>query len=183
MRKSYKFKKRTKPEKKYAYNEMIKAPELMVVDENGENLGQLETREAMRIANERGFDLVEVSPNAKPPVAKFMDYGSFKYQIDKLQKKQEKQGKTLSVKNIRISIKMGDHDKETRIKQAVKFLEKGHKIKVELILKGREMQHLGLAKDILRKFKDELEFPTQVEQDISKQGNKLFLILMPEKQQ
>jgi len=181
MRKSYKFKKRQTVQKKFAYNYQIKARQLVVIDENGENLGTLDRNQAIEIAAERGFDLVEVQPNENPPIAKFINYGSFQYQKEKQAKKQKKASKSLDVKSIRLSMKIGEHDKETKIKQATKFLEKGHKIKVELILRGREMQHLYLAKDFVRKFKDELSVPTQIEQDVSKQGNKIFIILIPEK--
>ena len=108
-----------------------------------------------------------------------MNYGSFQYQQEKLLKKQKQMSKSKDVKSVRLSMKIGEHDKETRIKQAEKFLTKGHKIKVELILRGREMQHIPLAKDKLKAFRQELSLKTEVEQDVTKQGNKLFLILLP----
>jgi translation initiation factor IF-3 len=180
MRKSYKFKKRVKQEKQFAYNSQIKAPEVMVIDEAGTHLGVLNTKETMEAAQERGFDLVEVSPRATPPVCRIMDFGSFKYQKEKQIKAQKKQAKTVEVKSVRISMKIGEHDKETKIKQANKFLEKGHKIKIELILRGREFKHLDMAKDVVREFQKELAFPVLVEQAVTKQGNKLFSILIPD---
>lgn len=183
MRKSYKFKKRVTPEKRFNYNHQIRALEVQVIDEMGTHLGVLETKKALEMAQERGFDLVEVSPVAKPPVTKFMDYGSFKYQKEKQLKKQKSQSKSKDVKSIRMSMKIGEHDKETKLKQANNFLNKGHKIKIELILRGREMRHQGLAREIIKEFVKELEIPTQVEQDTSRQGNKLFIILIPESTQ
>ncbi len=180
MRKSYKFKKKVKQEKKFRYNDRINAPEVLVISDEGEKLGKLPTEEALEKAREAGLDLVEVSPIAKPPVCKIMDYGSFKYQKEKQLKKQKMQNKTKEVKSIRLSMKISEHDKATKLKQADKFLSKGHKIKVELILRGREMKHRDLAKEHLRDFVHSLETPTEVEQDITKQGNKLFIILIPE---
>jgi len=182
MRKSYKFKKRVKREKQFAYNSQIKAPEVMVIDETGAHLGVLNTKEILEASQERGFDLVEVSPLATPPVCRIMDYGSFKYQKEKLLKTQKKQAKTIEVKSVRISMKIGDHDKETKIKQANRFLEKGHKIKIELILRGREFKHMEMAKQMVRDFRKELAITTQVEQAVTKQGNKLFSILIPDKE-
>lgn len=182
MRKSYKFKKRVKQEKQFAYNHKIKAPEVRVIDETGAQLDVMTTDEAIQLAQDKGFDLVEVSPVANPPVCRIMDYGSFKYQKEKQLKAQKKQVKNIEVKSVRISMKISDHDKETKKKQANRFLEKGHKLKVELILRGREFKHMDMAKEMIREFKDQLDIPTQVEQETSKQGNKMFIILIPDKQ-
>jgi len=179
MRKSYKFARRIKEEKSFFHNYQIRAPQLAVIDETGAPLGVLDTRRAVEMALEKGLDLVEVAPNANPPVAKIMNFGSFQYQREKLLKKQHKQGKTLEVKSIRLSTKIGEHDEEVRVKQAEKFLEKGHKVKVEIILRGREMQYQFLAKQTMNEFMAKLTVPTQVEQNITRQGNKVFLILMP----
>lgn len=181
MRKAYKFKKRQRDEKNFRSNEQILAPELMIIDESGNSLGVLATGKALAIANERGYDLVEVAPLANPPVAKFLDFGSFQYQREKQLKKQRHQSKTLDVKSIRLSTKINEHDRETKIIQADKFLAKGHKVKVELILKGREMQHIDLARETLMNFRRGLAQPTQIEQDTTKQGNKIFLILLPDR--
>ena len=183
MRKSYKFKKRIVEQKRYNFNFKIKAPEVAVIDEEGVHLGVMDPRKGVEIAQERGLDLVEVSPTANPPVCKIMNFGSFKYQKEKQAKKQKQQTKSLEVKSIRISLKIGEHDKMTRVNQANKFLEKGHKVKVELILRGREFTHIQLAKDKILSMKDEFSIPTTLEQDVTKQGNKLFMILIPEKQQ
>ena len=180
MRKSYKFKKRVTQEKSFRYNQQIKVPEVLVIDEEGNHLGVMSTQDAISRANDVGLDLVEVSPVEKPPVTKIMNFGSFKYQKEKLQKKQKQQSKSKEVKSVRLSMKIGDHDRATKQKQAHKFLEKGHKIKIELILRGREMRHINLAKDMVREFTSEIELPVQVEQDVTKQGNKLFIILIPE---
>jgi translation initiation factor IF-3 len=178
MRKSYKFKRKEKIEKNYSFNYQIRSPQVEVIDETGTSIGVMDTRAAIAAAQERGLDLVEVAPNAKPPVAKILDYGSFQYQKEKQLKKQKKLNKTLDVKSIRLSIKISDHDLETRIKQAEKFLVKGHKLKVEIILRGREMAHTDLAREMLKTFRTKLTTPTEVDQDMTKQGNKVFTILM-----
>ena len=167
--------------KKFAYNWKIRSKDVVVIDSDGEQLGEMTTRDAINMAQEKGFDLVEVQPTATPPICKVMNYGSFQYKREKQLKKQKAQAKTLDVKSVRISLKIGEHDKQTRIKQANKFLEKGHKIKIELILRGREFTHMDMARKMVRDFKDELSVNTQVEQDVTKQGNKLFIILIPEK--
>jgi len=181
MRKSYKFKKREKETKKFYFNFKITAPEVMVIDEFNKQLGVYETKEAVQMALDRGFDLVEVSPVAKPPVCRIMNYGSFRYQKEKQEKQQKKQSKNLDIKSVRISMKISDHDKETKIGMADRFLEKGHKVKVEMILRGREFEHMDRSREIMNEFKTKLKTPFQVEQDTAKQGNKFFLIIMPEK--
>lgn len=181
MRKSYKFARKIKVEKNFAHNFQIRSPQVSVIDETGASLGILDTRRAVEMAMEKGFDLVEVAPNANPPVAKIMNFGSFQYQREKLLKKQRKQGKSLEVKSIRLSTKIGEHDEAVRLKQAEKFLEKGHKVKVEIIMRGREMQHQYLGKQTMMDFHAKLAVPTTIEQNVTRQGNKIFLILMPVK--
>lgn len=181
MRKSYKFQRKVQVEKKFPYNYKITAPELTVIDETGTQLGVLKTFEAVKMALDKGYDLVEVAPNLNPPVAKFLNYGSFSYQKEKSAQKQRKQVKSLETKSIRLSMQIGEHDKETKMGQAVKFLEKGHKLKIEMILRGREMQHLDMAKTIIHDFRAKIPTANEIEQDVSKQGNKIFLIIMPTK--
>lgn len=180
MRKSYKFQRKVSHEKLYRANFQISAPNVSVIDEEGKPIGQMNTRAAIQLAEERGLDLVEVSPLANPPVAKIMNFGSFQYQHEKLLKKQRLMSRSLEMKNIRLSLQIGDHDKETRLLQAQKFLEKGHKIKLEIILKGRELSHMDIARNVLRSFQTGLNLPVAVEQDVTKQGNKIFLILAPQ---
>jgi len=183
MRKSYKFQRKVTHEKVYRANFQITAPSVSVIDETGAQVGQMNTREAIQLAEDHGLDLVEVSPMANPPVAKIMNFGSFQYQHEKQLKRQRLMSRSLEMKNIRLSLQIGDHDKETRIIQAQKFLEKGHKIKLEIILKGRELSHMDIARQVLRSFQTALGATVMVEQDISKQGNKLFLILAPQNQE
>lgn len=179
MRKSYKFAKKKKFDViKYRANFNIKTPELQVIDSEGKLLGVMPTNEAIKLAQEAGYDLVEVSPKANPPVAKFLDFGKFQYQQEKLQKKQNK-AKKVGTKCSRLSVKISDHDLEVRANQARNFLKDGQKVKIELQLRGRENQHPELGKEVIKKFIDKLQFPYKVEQDITKLDNKIFMIIYP----
>lgn len=183
MRKSYKFAKKKKPATlRYRYNLQIKVPQVKVIDAQGNMLGLLPTKQALEQAQEQGYDLVEVSPNAVPPVTRFMDYGRFQYRQEKIAKKQKTKIKKVETKGIRLSAKISAHDLETRRKQTRKFLEKGNKVKIEIILRGREHQHKDTIANQIKNFIDNLGIPYQIEQDITKQGSKIFMIIMPEKQ-
>jgi translation initiation factor IF-3 len=181
LRKSYKFAKKKKTVQRYRVNQQIRIETVNLIDENGTMIGETPTREALEMARERGFDLVEVGPKARPPVAKLLDYGQFQYQQEKQLRKQKSKQKKIETKGIRISFKISQHDLETRAKQARKFLDDEQKVKVETILRGREFRHMDLAKEQIRNFVEKLDIPYQIEQDVSKQGNKVFMIIMPEK--
>jgi len=161
----------------YPVNEKIRVPELRVIDENEEMIGVMDTQKALAMAKERELDLVCISPKAQPPVARFLDYGSFKYQKDKQQKKQKV--KKTDTKEIRLSPRIGQHDLEVRLKKAEEFLNKGHKIIVEIILKGRERKFPDVAKQVIEDFIKSLKntFEIQIEQEPKKQGNKIIAIV------
>ncbi|MFZ6015345.1 MAG: translation initiation factor IF-3 [Patescibacteria group bacterium] len=164
---------------KYRYNEQIRVPEVRVIDDEGQALGVMPTRQALSLAEEKGFDLVEVSPKANPPVCKLLDYGAFKYQKEKEMKQQKAHAKKVEVKGIRLSVKIGSGDLETRLKQAIKFLEEGQKLKIEIILRGREKAHgdLAMAKiqDFINKISKEYELFT--EQPPKRQGGNISAII------
>lgn len=122
-----------------------------MIDEDGKNLGVLETAEALRIAGERGLDLIEIAPTVKPPVCKIMDFGKFKYDREKGEREHGKKQKEVEVKGIRIGFKTGQHDLVMRAKQAVKFMAEGDKVRIDMRLAGREKAHGNLA---LQKFND-----------------------------
>ncbi|MGB4164924.1 MAG: translation initiation factor IF-3, partial [Bacillota bacterium] len=117
-------------------NENIRAREVRVIDENGEQLGVMIPREALRIARERGLDLVEVAPNARPPVCRVMDYGKYMYEKSKKERESRKNQKTVKIKEVRISPKIDDHDFSVRVKNAVGFLQKGNKVKATVRFRG-----------------------------------------------
>lgn len=164
---------------KYRVNHFINVPELRVIDENGENLGVISTSKALALAEERGFDLVEVNPVAAPPIAKILNYGQFKYEKEKELKKQKSRSKEVEVKGIRLSNRIGAHDKDIRLKQASEFLQEGNKVKIEIILKGRERQFAHIANEVILKFVEAVKLvtPCQIEQPLSRQGGKISLVI------
>jgi translation initiation factor IF-3 len=174
-----------KQEKRFRINEQIRIPEVFLIDENGEKVGVVQTAKALAMAQEAEMDLVEVDPSAKPSVAKIMDYGQFKYERDKQAHKQRTQQKRVETKGIRLSLRISKHDFDFRFEQAKKFLEKGNKLKVELILKGRERQHQEKAVEIINNFVSKLEkvegFNIAREQDLTRQGGRFTIVLVNKK--
>jgi len=165
----------------YKINEDIRAEEVRVVDE-GQPLGVMKTAEAIKVAADKELDLVEVSPKADPPVCKILDWSHFKYQKEKEVKKQRAQSKEVEVKGIRLSPRIGEHDFQVRLNRALKFLERGDKVRIEIVMRGREKAHADVARDVLGKFTDNLRetYTIRVEQPISKQGGRLITILARE---
>ena len=160
-------------------NAQIRVPEVRVIDENGVNLGVLQTFEAIKEAASRGLDLVEVHPKGDVPTCKIMEYGQFKYEKEKELKKQKAAQKTTEIKGIRLSARIGQHDLDIRKERAKAFFEKGHKVQVEIILRGREKRFTNLAKDVINQFIKDLntELEVKAEQPISVQGGKLSVII------
>ncbi len=150
-----------------------------MIDEQGTQLGTLDTSRALELAQERGFDLVEVSPVADPPVCKIMDYGAYQYQQEKKERKQKAKQKKVEIKGIRLSLKIGPHDLEMRKNQSVKFIEKGNKVRIELILRGRERAHIDRAKETMEKFVEMVSESVEIyqEQPFSKQGGRLSMLI------
>jgi translation initiation factor IF-3 len=157
-------------------NERIRIPRVLVIDENDKNLGEMDTRDALAMARVRELDLVEVQPKARPPIVKFVDHGQYQYEQEKHKQKQKTKQKKVEIKGLRISLRIGKHDLETRHSQAQKFLEQGHKIKIELILRGRERAHLGEAKKTMEDFANSLG-DIVIEQPFSRQGGRLSLTI------
>ena len=124
---------------------MIQAPQLRVIDEDGSQLGVMSKQEALRLAGDRELDLVEISPSANPPVAKIVDWGKFNYQRTKQQQKNRRQTKALEMKQIRFGLKISDHDLGVKLKKVTDFLEIGHKVKIVIIYRGREMAHKDIG--------------------------------------
>jgi translation initiation factor IF-3 len=145
----------------------------MVIDDQGASLGVLATDKALALAQEKGMDLIEVSPLAKPPVCKILDYGKFQYQQGRSQQKTKK----TETKGVRLSFKIGEHDMEVKEKQVHKFLEQGHKVKVELRLRGRERAFRNKAKEVIQTFLDKLTVEYKQEKPIEIQGPTLSVII------
>jgi len=179
LRISYKRQPYKRIQQKYRTNNFIRVPQVRLIDENGENIGVVETAKALAMAQEGGFDLVEVSPLANPPVAKILNYNKLKYQEEKEKRKEKAKQKKIEVKGIRLSLRISEHDIEIRINQAEKFLGQDDKVKVEMILRGREHQHKNLAREIINKFVESLnkKIPVNVEQPLNIQGGKLSILV------
>lgn len=154
---------------------------MVLIDETGEKLGVLPIAEAFRIAEERGFDLVEVGPQSQPPVCRLLDYGAYQFRQEKLERKYRAKQKRVELKGVRLSLKIGQHDLDVRIKQSKKFLEEGNKVRIEMLLRGRELAHQDLAREIINNFLKQLE-PIIVEQPLKKEGKKFSTIVYQKKQ-
>lgn len=160
---------------RYRINHFIRVPEVQLIDELGKPRGIVPTWQALKMAQEAEFDLVEVNPSSRPPIAKIMDFGQFQYKQQKLQRAQKVKAKKVEVKGIRISFKIGEHDKAVRLKQAAKFLDEGHKVRVEMVLRGREKSRADMARESLIKFIEDLGDNAIVEVPVSRQGGRLSM--------
>lgn len=165
-------------------NEQIRAKEVMVIGPNGEQLGIKSINDARTLANYAGFDLVLISPGANPPVCKIMDYNKYKYENKKRQKENMKKQResNLEMKEYRLSVTIDVHDFDTRVRNASKYLEKGHKVKASIRFKGREMAHTELGKNVLLRFANALIDVSDVEQQPKLEGRVMHMILMPKKE-
>ncbi len=184
-RKFRKPKPKKQQEKTFRANQNIAAPVVFLIDENGEKFGEIKTTEAIERAKQYDMDLIEVNPKAEPPVAKIGDLGKMKYEQEKKAHKQRLQQKKVDVKGIRLSVRISKNDFDIRIRQAKKFLEKGDKLKVELILKGRERQHPEKVREKIQEFIDALksyeELNVVEEQPLTRQGGRYNIILVNKK--
>lgn len=160
-------------------NEAIRAPELRVIDSDGKQLGVLPRREALRLAEERSLDLVEVAPNANPPVVKLMDFGKYQYEKAKREREARKARKEIEVKEIRLRPKTGEHDIGFKIRQARSFLESGAKVKVRIRFRGREITHQDVARRQLDRVAQELSDISTIEQMPGFEGRTMLMILAP----
>lgn len=158
-------------------NEQIRDREVRVIGEDGEQLGIMSPREAMKLAEEAGVDLVKIAPTAKPPVCKIVDYGKFKYEQTRKEKDAKKKQKIIDVKEIRLSPNIDTNDLNTKINAARKFLSKGDKVKVTLRFRGREMAHMQNSKHILTEFGESLSDCAVVEKEPKVEGRSMTMFL------
>ena len=174
-----------KEEPTFRSNHQIKVPEVFLIDETDEAIGIVTIEEALEKAHEVDLDLVEVNPKANPPVVKIVNMNQLKYEREKMAHKQKMQQKKVETKNIRLSFRISEHDLGLRVLQAEKFLLKDNKIKVELILKGRERQYPRKASEIISGFVAKLqatpELKAEVEQPLTNQGGRFTIILINKK--
>ncbi len=160
------------------YNQLISVPKVRVIDENGENLGVMYTREAIDQAAEVGLDLVEVSPNADPPVCKFLDVGKFRYEAQKKANLARKSQKTQEIKEIKMRPNIDDHDYDTKMRSVVKFIEEGDKVKITLRFRGRELSHQQIGMNLLRKVQDDVTEIAKVEAFPRMEGRQMLMVLV-----
>ena len=146
----------SKSKDKTIMNEFIRSKEVRLIDENGENHGVVPTSKALRMAEDADLDLVLISPNQEPPVAKILDYGKYKYELAKKAKEAKKKQHIVEIKEVKMRYKIDVHDYEVRIKAAKKFISQGNKVKAVVMLRGREMQHSNLAFELAQRFIDDM---------------------------
>jgi len=163
------------------YNERIRVPKVRVIDQDGNQLGIISPREALTKAREVGLDLVEVSPNADPPVCRILDYGKYIYDLNKKEKEARKKQHVMDVKEVKLGPNIDDHDFQTKLRQAEKFLSRGDKLKLSMMFRGREMAHVDLGKKVLARFIFDLEDYGEVEKNNGLEGNTITILLMPHK--
>ncbi|OLN22653.1 translation initiation factor IF-3 [Domibacillus antri] len=160
-------------------NEGIRAREVRLIDQNGEQLGIKQKREALEIAGRVNLDLVLVAPNAKPPVARIMDYGKFKFEQQKKEKEARKNQKIIQLKEVRFSPTIDDHDFNTKLRNAIKFLEKGDKVKASIRFKGRAITHKEIGQRVLDRFAEACKDVATIESKPKMDGRSMFLIMAP----
>lgn len=160
-------------------NEAIRAREVRLIDEAGAQLGIVNIREALRIAAEKNLDLVNVAPTAKPPVCRIMDYGKFKYEQSKKEKEARKNQRVVLIKEIRMTPNIEDHDFDTKVKAAIRFLQEGDKVKAAVRFRGREITHPGIGQAVLEKMAKELEAYGVLERAPRLEGRHMIMILNP----
>lgn len=160
-------------------NEEIREPEVRLISEEGEQLGVMSGEQALRIAEEREMDLVLISPQAKPPVCKIMDYGKFRFEQLKKEKEAKKNQKVVEVKEIRMSPSIDTNDFNTKVKSAVKFLNDGNRVKVTVRFRGREMAHTSLGQELLAKFGADCSEIATIAKDAKLEGRNMSMFLSP----
>ncbi|HJA02546.1 MAG TPA: translation initiation factor IF-3 [Candidatus Gallimonas gallistercoris] len=162
-------------------NGEIRDREIRVISETGEMLGVMSPREAMRLAEEADLDLVKISPNAVPPVCKIMDYGKFKFEQAKKEKENRRNQKVVEIKEVQLSMTIDVGDLNVKAKQATKFLGEGNKVKVSIRLRGRQMAHANLGRDVMNNFFEGLKEIAVIEKPINMEGRNIIMILAPKK--
>ena len=158
-------------------NEQIRDKEVRVIGEDGEQLGVMSSRDAQKLADEAGLDLVKIAPTAKPPVCKIVDYGKYRYEQARREKEAKKKQKTIEIKEIRLSPNIDTNDLNTKVNAAKKFITKGDKVKVTLRFRGREMAHMASSKHILDDFAEALAEIAVVEKPAKVEGRSMTMIL------
>ena len=172
------FQRRSKPQGPKA-NERIKALDVQVIGSEGNNLGVMQLKQAIQLAKDEGLDLIEISPNANPPVCKIMDMGKYKYDLQKKANQAKKKQKVVSLKEIKLRPGTEIHDYNFKIKNAKKFITKGDKVKFTVKFKGREMQHIELGKNLMNRIIEDTKDIAKVETHPKFEGRQMIMIIQP----
>ena len=162
-------------------NDDIKAKQVRLIDENGENRGIVSISQALEMADAAGFDLIEISPQATPPVCKILDYGKYKYELQKRKAEAKKNQKVVETKELKLRPMIDTHDYEVKVKQAKKFLSEGNKVKFTMRYKGREMSANNMGKEVLDRLLEDLEGVCKMEQAPKLEGKQMMMVVAPEK--
>ncbi len=163
-------------------NEEIRDKEIRLIDADGTMLGIMSSKDAQKLANSKNLDLVKIAPQATPPVCRIMDYGKYMFELAKKEKEARKNQKVISVKEVRISASIEDHDFNFKVKNAYKFLEDGDKVKVSVKFRGREMNYTSLGEEVLSKFAEAIKDVGTVERKPKLEGKSMIMILNPKQQ-
>ncbi len=177
LKKNY-FQRRSKP-KGPRSNNRINSPEVQVISSDGENLGIISTNKAISMAKDEGLDLIEIAPNANPPVCKIIDMGKYKYDAQKKANKAKKKQKKIELKEIKLRPVTETHDYNFKLKNALKFLSKGDKVKFTIRFKGREMQHSNLGHELMSKIKEDIISHGKVELNPKFDGKQIIMVIQP----
>tara|TARA_B100001559_G_scaffold85302_1_gene71028 strand:+ start:202 stop:747 length:546 start_codon:yes stop_codon:yes gene_type:complete len=177
LKKNY-FQRRSKP-KGPRSNNRINSPEVQVISSDGENLGIINTNKAISMAKDEGLDLIEIAPNANPPVCKIIDMGKYKYDAQKKANKAKKKQKKIELKEIKLRPVTETHDYNFKLKNALKFLSKGDKVKFTIRFKGREMQHSNLGHELMNKIKEDIVSHGKVELNPKFDGKQIIMVIQP----
>ena len=160
-------------------NENIRAPEIRLIGADGENVGVVHPAKGIQLAEDAGLDLVEISPNAKPPVCKIMDFGKFKYEQQKRESEARKKQKVIEVKEVKFRPNTDTHDYDVKMRNVFKFLEKGDKVKVTLRFRGREMAHTNLGRELLERVAEDVKDIGKVESMPKMEGRQMVMMIGP----
>ncbi|HET6380919.1 MAG TPA: translation initiation factor IF-3 [candidate division Zixibacteria bacterium] len=160
-------------------NEMIRIREVRVIDEDGQQLGVMPTFRALALAQEKGLDLVEVAPNAVPPVTRILDYGQYKYELQKREREAKKKQKSQTFKEIRLRVKIDVNDLRTKLRRAAEFLDEGDRVKVTVQFRGREMSHANLGRDLLDRAAEMLAEHGTLERPPLLEGRNMYIVMAP----
>ena len=155
---------------------------MRVTSASGEQLGIMATRDALRMAEEQHLDLVEVAPKAKPPVCRIMDFGKYRYEQQKREKEAKKKQKIVTIKEVKLRPNIEQHDFNVKLKNALRFLEEGNKVKVTIMFRGRELSHPELGREVLNRVSDQLKELVSIERDAKLEGKNMTMILAPKAQ-